>query len=155
MVAWLAEGKAMALNGRVLEVGGGEIGLWAEPVVERSFLRAEGWNAEALDALAPALLEGIVDPRAALSPEQWLSDEHAPHRDDRSDRRGRMMGVRFDGRVAAITGAGKGLGRSYARWMAARGAAIVVNNRTHPGVASLRAARGGRDRRCRRPRGGR
>jgi len=32
-----------------------------------------------------------------------------------------------------ITGAGKGLGRVYAEYMAAEGAAIIVNNRRHPG----------------------
>ncbi|AMN47694.1 hypothetical protein ACG33_11400 [Steroidobacter denitrificans] len=35
--------------------------------------------------------------------------------------------------VAIITGAGKGLGRAYALDMALRGAAVVVNNRRHPG----------------------
>jgi len=35
-------------------------------------------------------------------------------------------------KVIIITGAGKGLGRSYARYLAGMGACIVVNNRRHP-----------------------
>jgi NAD(P)-dependent dehydrogenase (short-subunit alcohol dehydrogenase family) len=45
----------------------------------------------------------------------------------------------FESRVVAITGAGKGLGRAYALYLAGLGARIVVNNRRHGGAGPASA----------------
>lgn len=38
------------------------------------------------------------------------------------------MTINFNGRVAIVTGAGNGLGRTHARALAAAGAKVVVND---------------------------
>lgn len=48
-----------------------------------------------------------------------------------------MSGIRLDGRVAIVTGAGRSLGRAYARALADAGAGIVVNDVDEASAAAV------------------
>jgi NAD(P)-dependent dehydrogenase (short-subunit alcohol dehydrogenase family) len=68
---------------------------------------------------------------------------HEPglNRNARQRRQEQRMTQDLDKQVIAITGAGKGLGRAYALYLAGQGARVVVNNRRHAGETASSADR--------------
>ncbi|MFP3898934.1 MAG: SDR family NAD(P)-dependent oxidoreductase [Dehalococcoidia bacterium] len=63
LVVWLASEDASNVNGRTFYVEMGRIGLYAEPVLEKQLLKADGWTVDELFISLPATLIGdLVNP---------------------------------------------------------------------------------------------
>src|SRR5204863_6569850 len=57
-----------------------------------------------------------------------VSWPHRPREGSEMSQSDQQPTINFDGQVAVITGAGRGLGAAYARLLASRGASVVVHD---------------------------
>jgi NAD(P)-dependent dehydrogenase (short-subunit alcohol dehydrogenase family) len=61
-VVWLCTDAARNVNGHTFEVHGDTISRVAEPALDRTVVRDEGWDLDSLDAIAPVnLVDGLVN----------------------------------------------------------------------------------------------
>jgi 3-oxoacyl-[acyl-carrier protein] reductase len=66
LAVWLCSDAASNVNGRTFQVGGDEVGLYAEPEVIRSLYRQGGWDLDSLDQYATKSMIGDLRNRFAI-----------------------------------------------------------------------------------------
>ena len=126
--AYLATDAAAHINGQIFLVYGGNVTHLALPRRVNTIYASNPpgyWDLDELDVLAPRILLngspsatggskfGEVNPGSGASAPAVMKSE---------------TGSRLSGKVAVVTGAGRGIGRGVARLLAREGASVVVND---------------------------
>ena len=126
--AYLASDAAAQINGQIFLVYGGNVTHLALPRRVHTIYSSNPpgyWELDELDVLAPRVLLGgspaasggsklgQTNPGSGASAPAVMKSEN---------------GTRLTGKVAVVTGAGRGIGRGVARLLAREGASVVVND---------------------------
>ena len=127
-VAYLASDAAAHINGQIFLVYGGNVTHLSLPRRVNTIYASNPpgyWDLDELDVLAPRIL--LAGSPSATGSSRLAEVNPGSGMEAPAIIRGES-GSRLTGKVAVVTGAGRGIGRGVARLLAREGASVVVND---------------------------